>query len=138
MWSRKWQLILGTNFSDSRFKMSKCKHLLKTNWVPVLVLLRLQENFAHTLLLWFLDLLNLKYRCNSCNFLRPYLGFWRAECGLRALERDVVLNIAGTDVGNEVKEIHFCPPYILIYPITYLINFAQSSCSVHFYPEFVI
>lgn len=44
-------------------------------------------------------------------------------------ERDVVLNIAAMDVGNDkVKEICFFSPYIVIY----LINFAQPSCSVNF------
>lgn len=44
-------------------------------------------------------------------------------------ERDVVLNIAAMDVGNDkVKEICFFSPYIAIY----LISFAQPSCSVNF------
>lgn len=66
-------------------------------------------------------------------------GVFRILKGLRALKRVVVLNIAAMDTGNdEVKEIGFCCSYIVIYLIIYVINFAQSSCSVHFYPEFVI
>lgn len=35
--SKIWQSGLVTNFNDSRFKISKCEHLLKINWLTIIV-----------------------------------------------------------------------------------------------------